>query len=261
MHIFFMQAFSTSCGSTLEAPLIGLYIADTQGFSRFSVKQTARAQRRGPYKKSEQSKERIIGAAIEQLIEEGYRSLTFRRVAQRAGVSIGNLQHHFDTKEKLIAEMIDTVITGYLDEFEVMLDSDESPTQQLTSVVTAVVEDLTTRETTMFFPELWSLANHEPAVEALMNQMYGRYIGIYERIIGRINPDLKPAQIERAALFFAASLEGHTMFLGHGKCATAVHRDIARIAVRCFLHLLEEGDIPASRRRLKYAAPKVKRPL
>ncbi|MEE4108075.1 MAG: TetR/AcrR family transcriptional regulator, partial [Halieaceae bacterium] len=137
MHIFFMQAFSTSCGSTLEAPLIGLYIADTQGFSRFSVKQTARAQRRGPYKKSEQSKERIIGAAIEQLIEEGYRSLTFRRVAQRAGVSIGNLQHHFDTKEKLIAEMIDTVITGYLDEFEVMLDSDESPTQQLTSVVTA----------------------------------------------------------------------------------------------------------------------------
>jgi AcrR family transcriptional regulator len=244
-----MQAFSVELGSTVETLPFHLYIADSRRITRSPVKQAVPAQPRGPYKKSEQAKERIIAAAIEQLMEEGYRSLTFRRVARRAGVSIGNLQHHFESKEKLLAEMIDTVITGYLDEFEVMLDSEESPTEQLTSVVTAVVEDLTTRETTMFFPELWSLANHEPAVEALMTQMYGRYISIYKRIIRRINPDLKPAQVERAALFFAASLEGHTMFLGHGKYASDMHSDIAKIAVRSFLRLLEEGDIPASRRR------------
>ncbi|MEM8660351.1 MAG: TetR/AcrR family transcriptional regulator [Pseudomonadota bacterium] len=208
------------------------------------MKQTTLIPARGPYKKSEQSRERIIDAAIEQLIEEGYKSLTFRKIANRAEVSIGNLQHHFETKQKLIGHMLDVVIGGYIDEFGQMIQSTQSPQEQLRSVINTVVQDLTTRETTMFFPELWSMANHDPDVDELMTQMYERYMAVYHDIIARINPSLTPVQIERAALFIAATVEGHTIFIGQGKRAQGMSHAIEQMAFNSFLKMIEEGDIP-----------------
>lgn len=199
---------------------------------------------RGPYKKSAETRATIIRGAIELLIEEGYHNFSMRKVAVRSGVSIGNLQHHFVSKENLISEMLDDVISGYLEEFKRLINATDSPREQLRSVIQRVVDDLATKETTIFFPELWSLANHEPGVNDLMVAMYGKYQNIYHQIIERINPKLSGSQIEKAGLFFAASLEGHTIFVGHGKSA-AEHIDaVAEIAYSSFLHIIESGAIP-----------------
>lgn len=199
---------------------------------------------RGPYKKSAETRASIVRGAIDSLIEEGYHNFSLRKVALRAGVSIGNLQHHFVSKENLIAEMLDDVISGYLEEFTGLISKTESPQEQLRSVIKRVVDDLTTKETTMFFPELWSLANHEPGVNDLMVAMYRKYQDIYHEIIKRINPELSKRQIEKAGLFFAASLEGHTMFIGHGKSATRDSKAVAEMAYASFLHIIESGAIP-----------------
>jgi len=208
------------------------------------LKQQQGQYSRGRYKKSAASRSRIIKAAIDVLIEEGYHSFSLRKVALIAEVSIGNLQHHYSSKEILIGEMLDYVISGYLEEFENLIEETESPKDQLRSIIERVVDDLKTNETTIFFPELWSLANHEPDVERLMVHMYGQYQNIYHGIIKRINPALSASQIEKAGLFFAASLEGHTMFVGHNKSATHHSDAIAEIAYQSFLHIIETGAIP-----------------
>jgi AcrR family transcriptional regulator len=47
-----------------------------------------------------------LDAAIDCLVEEGYAKTTTRRIAQRAGVSPGALQHHFASKAKLVGETL-----------------------------------------------------------------------------------------------------------------------------------------------------------
>src|SRR5271154_6643145 len=46
----------------------------------------------------------LLDAAIDCLAEEGYVNTTTRRVAERAGVTPGALQHHFATKAELLGD-------------------------------------------------------------------------------------------------------------------------------------------------------------
>jgi AcrR family transcriptional regulator len=48
----------------------------------------------------------ILDAAIECLVEEGYADTTTRRIAERAGVTPGALQHHFTSKAELLSEAV-----------------------------------------------------------------------------------------------------------------------------------------------------------
>src|SRR5271154_2528623 len=46
----------------------------------------------------------LLDAAIDCLAEEGYAKTTTRRIAQRAGVTPGALQHHFATRAELLGQ-------------------------------------------------------------------------------------------------------------------------------------------------------------
>jgi AcrR family transcriptional regulator len=46
----------------------------------------------------------LLDATIECLAEEGYMNTTTRRIAERAGVTLGALQHHFATKAELLGD-------------------------------------------------------------------------------------------------------------------------------------------------------------
>ncbi len=60
--------------------------------------------RRSQAERTEATRAGLLDAAIELLAEEGYAATTTRRVAQRAGVSPGALQHHFASKTVLLGE-------------------------------------------------------------------------------------------------------------------------------------------------------------
>lgn len=52
--------------------------------------------------KGEQTRGLILKAALELLEKRGYDKTTMREIASRAGVSLGNAYHYFDSKEHLI---------------------------------------------------------------------------------------------------------------------------------------------------------------
>src|SRR3954451_23708997 len=52
-----------------------------------------------------ETRERIVGAAIDQLADGGYASANVHTVALRAGVATGTLYRHFPSKSKLFAEV------------------------------------------------------------------------------------------------------------------------------------------------------------
>jgi len=50
------------------------------------------------------TREQIIQAAADSLLENGYSGTSVRAIASRAGVAIGNLQYWFPTKSELLVE-------------------------------------------------------------------------------------------------------------------------------------------------------------
>ena len=199
---------------------------------------------RGPYKKSSKTRAKFIDSGIEVLTEEGYGGFSLRKVARKAGVSIGNLQHHFGSKQKLVDTMMECITAEYFEDFERLIALTKSPRNRLRRIIKLVVKDLKRKETTLLFPELWSMANHEADIQVLLDSMFNRYQNIYVEIIKLINPELSPEQVERASIFIAASLEGHLLFMGHGKKDEHQNESIAELAYWNFLHMIESGTIP-----------------
>jgi AcrR family transcriptional regulator len=54
--------------------------------------------------RTEPARQRILGAAVALIREEGAQSVTVRRVAERAGVGVGLINYHFGSKRNLLAE-------------------------------------------------------------------------------------------------------------------------------------------------------------
>lgn len=197
----------------------------------------------GTYKKGKDSAAAILDAASQLLIEVGYHNFSLRKVASAAGVSLGNLQYYYPVKDALVQAMLDKTIQRYIVDFEEIRHHGH-PKQQFAEMVERVVSDLNTRETTLFFPELWSLSNHEEKVPKYMDEMYAKYRHYLGLIIAEINPGLTAKQVKRLALFISCSIEGHTMFVGYGKPWKKETRNIINMATQSFLWLIEHGEIP-----------------
>lgn len=197
----------------------------------------------GRSQKGKDSVERILQAATDLLMDQGYHNFSLRKVADAAGIRLGNLQYYFPTKGSLVQALLDRVLHGYMEYFQ-QLRRQGSPREQFTAIIGEILNDLTTRETTLFFPELWSLSNHEPGITRPMDAMYAQYRGIISEVIAELNPGLSPAQVQRLALFITCSMEGHTLFIGHDKPWTGETANIIAMATQSFLWLVEHGDIP-----------------
>ena len=72
--------------------------------------------RRSQAERSAATREALLDAAIECLIQEGYASTTTSRVAERAGVSRGAHLHHFQTRTALVAAAVEALARKWLGE-------------------------------------------------------------------------------------------------------------------------------------------------
>jgi AcrR family transcriptional regulator len=59
--------------------------------------------------KSARTRQRLIEAAIECLVQGGYVGLTTQAVAERTGVSRGAMHHHFPTRMELVSAVVEHV--------------------------------------------------------------------------------------------------------------------------------------------------------
>jgi AcrR family transcriptional regulator len=60
--------------------------------------------------KGSQRREEILAVARKRLIEEGYNHFVLREIAAQCGMTIGNLQYYFRTRERLLEEVTRTAL-------------------------------------------------------------------------------------------------------------------------------------------------------
>jgi len=79
------------------------------GFSRTRDARRAPRPRRTQEERSAQTRHQLVEAAIHVLQKWGYANLTISKVADRAGLTNGAMQHHFATREELVIAVLDAL--------------------------------------------------------------------------------------------------------------------------------------------------------
>ena len=200
---------------------------------------------RGRSGKGQHTAQAILLAAEQLVVDEGYHNFSLRKVAAAADLTLGNLQYYFPSKDSLLKAMLDNCIDRYLTKFEtIRASAGKDPQAQFIGLITEILRDLNTRRTTIFFPEVWSLANHDDHATEFMDAMYDSYRLVLIEVIALLNPALSSAQQRRLAIFISSSIEGHTMFIGHGKAWESETDNIIDMALQSFLWLIQSGTIP-----------------
>jgi AcrR family transcriptional regulator len=91
-------------------------------------------------RKSEQTKARIVDAALELFLQHGFEGTTMRAIAAAAEVSVGNAYYYFSSKEHLIQEYYGRIQELHLAAARPVLDAEPGFQQRLRGVLRAHID-------------------------------------------------------------------------------------------------------------------------
>ncbi len=204
-------------------------------------KKQQRHARPATYGKGQVRIDAILDAAAEVLINQGYKKMTLRQIALRAGITVGNLTYYYPSKETLLKDLLEKILSGYLEEMaRIVKASGHIPEDRFVAVIEYLIDDLNRQRTTRFFPELWALSNHDEHAAELMEDMYVAERRAICDLIQAINPNLELQQAKHLALFVSCSIEGMTMFVGAGKQQESALQSMKKMACESFLLLIRQ---------------------
>jgi AcrR family transcriptional regulator len=73
-----------------------------------------RARRRVGYAKSRATRARILAAALAEASRAGLHKASVARIAERAGVAVGNLNYHFGSRKQLLRELMASLVADLM---------------------------------------------------------------------------------------------------------------------------------------------------
>jgi AcrR family transcriptional regulator len=156
----------------------------------------------------------ILAAARAVLIEEGYASLTTRKIAERVGIRQSNVQYYFPSKVELVRALFEHSVEEDLRVAREISQTELSPLTRMIRSVDQFLAQHHRRESQAFFRELWALSAHDDEVARVMNDFYGRWIDMATRNILAISPKLGRRKAERRALLVISLIDGLSLFRG-----------------------------------------------
>ncbi|MCW2786580.1 MAG: kstR2 3 [Marmoricola sp.] len=85
-------------------------------------------------------RDELLTIAAGLFAERGFKNTTVRDIADAAGILSGSLYHHFDSKESMVDELLDTFQTELWTKYDAIEASDLTPKNKLEAVVRASFE-------------------------------------------------------------------------------------------------------------------------
>lgn len=139
---------------------------------------------------TESTRDQIIHAAAESLLENGYSGTTVRAIASRAGVAIGNLQYWFPTKSELLVEAWRYLTAKSVEELRQALNRLSDPLVLLEVGVASLWESL--RQLGDIQLAAFGLLVEAPRTERLrayLPELFTRYREVIQEQLDRLEQD------------------------------------------------------------------------
>ncbi len=152
-------------------------------------------------------RQQIIDAAKHALIEGGSNSLVLRDVAEQIGITHGNLQYYFPTKNDLLIAIFDQAVEKYTESMKVAVSETSTRKGRLDAIVDAGVAELKTPETALW-RMMMSLADHNPDMASILKKENDLYEQVVAEELKIISPNLSVQRRRHIARIIHAILDG-----------------------------------------------------
>ncbi|MFY0682558.1 MAG: TetR/AcrR family transcriptional regulator [Thalassovita sp.] len=161
--------------------------------------------------KSLSKKELILESTQSLLVEAGGAALTMRKVAEHAGISLGNLQYHFATRDLLLEALLARFVDGYVQDLNLQhIQSSGDLQQDLEALLGAILQASDFDEGGALFKELWAAAQTSAGMAKVLTSYYQRLGQIYAQTLRQLVPAAQSdAQIQNAVAVLMPLFEGY----------------------------------------------------
>lgn len=173
---------------------------------------------RSPRRTTAQRRAQIAQAALECLIQDGPVGLTARRVAAKAGISLGHLTYHFTNMDEVTIETYHLVAaqlaqTDPIDDLKGL-----SPTDRLIKYLQSVYAPQTLTKTRIALRlNMWSAAQTNPAIAEIERALHDTVRSKIESHLIAICDPWKTGRIPMVEAFMMAMLDGLWLdYMRHG---------------------------------------------
>ena len=153
--------------------------------------------------------DRLLDCVLDLLVANGYEGISIRRVATVAGVSIGAVQHHFRTKDALLAAAMDRVSHQFQERLERRLAPGAGPAEVLRAVAGELLSTGQERRpaSVIWLVRMARAAVHEPTAEVHRRE-WQRVEDLLAHLIAAVRPDLAEQAARDEATVLLALLDG-----------------------------------------------------
>ena len=166
-----------------------------------------RSDGKGIRPKGQRRRKRIIEVAKQILIENGSDSLTLRDVAEQIGITHGNLQYYFPTKNDLLMAIFDQEVEKYTEGVKIAVSQSSTRKGRLDAIIDSGIAELKTPEVVLWYMMI-SLASHNPDMASILKKENDLYEKVVADELGVISPKLSVQRRRHIARIIHAILDG-----------------------------------------------------
>ena len=157
-------------------------------------------------KKGRERRRQILDAARQRVIDVGVEGLVLREVAEQMGITHGNLQYYFQTKDDLLKAIFDEEVEKYTANMKTAIDS-ASPKDRLGAIVDSSVE-LLKSEDTRLWRAMFAVADRNKDFADILKRENEHYDSAVADELKSIEPSLSLARRRIIARMLRLMMDG-----------------------------------------------------
>jgi AcrR family transcriptional regulator len=183
-------------------------------------------------------RQQILAAARRCFVREGFHATSMQQVITEAGLSVGAVYRYFPSKSDLIGAIAQQMADGIGVQLTAIAEAPDRSLVEVMEGAIGVVDANTGPDGILpLVVQVWAEAQRDPSLAAMVSQIYGELIVVYQRIAARaIARGELPADADAAAVgpALAALVLGYGILrLMTGKVDLTTYRAGVRAILDC----------------------------
>lgn len=158
-------------------------------------------------KKGDAKRQQILDAAKKILLESGPDGLVLREVAEQLGITHGNLQYYFRTRNALFIAIFDNEVAKYTESMREAVGATSTRRGRLAAIIDSGLTVLRSPDTALW-RIMMSMADHSPEMAAILKKENDLYEAVVAQELKQIAPKLSAQRRRHIAKIIHAILDG-----------------------------------------------------
>ncbi|ACK52318.1 transcriptional regulator, TetR family [Methylocella silvestris BL2] len=170
---------------------------------------------RTPTAKGSDRVETILIAAKDILVKQGFANLSYRNIAKGAGIAVGNVNYYYPSKDNLMVDLAHYIFDRWDHRFRRRVPAKLKDDREIFKFsIEFMISENQRDRTVSLLMEMWTMANHSPAVSKMLGAFYQKMRAWISGMIERAKPDLSRESRDLRAALITAQIEGLMILIG-----------------------------------------------